>query len=196
MLVARFVTVTVAPGTAACCSSSTVPSTRPVCSCAESGALANEQNATSRATPPRSLFSMVPSTIQHSGEPSVGRFRPAVNLHVSPARLRLNPVKCPRSSRRLREEISTPMPIDGSRATRHKDHRPSDLCGFRRTGPDQRRYDYYSGRVDEKVPAMVSKERHQHVRFEVSSMQRGCHRRHCETLIWLSLVKSATPVPS
>src|SRR5881628_417942 len=46
----------------------------------------------------------------------------------------------------------------------------------------KRRYDYYSGRVDEKVAAMVSKERHQHVRFEVSSMQRGCHRRDCETL--------------
>src|SRR5262245_45218310 len=58
MLVARLVTVTDAPGTTACCSSSTVPSKRPVCSCAESGALASKQNAT-RPTPAGHLILMV-----------------------------------------------------------------------------------------------------------------------------------------
>src|SRR5262245_47940641 len=58
MFVARFVIVTVAPGTEACCSSSTVPSSRPVCSCAERGALVSKQKAT-RPKPASHLILMV-----------------------------------------------------------------------------------------------------------------------------------------
>src|SRR5262249_3293755 len=47
-----------APGTTACCSSSTVPSSRPVCSCADSGALVSKQKAT-RPKPASHLILMV-----------------------------------------------------------------------------------------------------------------------------------------
>src|SRR5919204_5412602 len=101
MLVAIFVTVTVAPGTAACCSSSTVPSRRPVCSCAASGALANEQNATSRATP-RGLISI--------GRPprssTLGSHRPHVNrAFVTPyILLAPAPIAAAETGRRSRPE--------------------------------------------------------------------------------------------